>query len=177
MLYWDNGCESTFTLNCVQYWYADSDSCIFYRMNTHETGRTFGPETERTVRMPMLRPLFVVFYIYSAWALLAVMTGSLNESPKRIARKGRIKWIACQKLAILRFDNLTFVTFKPTDIWWNSWDVSTTFGFRFVSRCRQWEHDCHSRPDAKGRWATWGAMWTAIEDDQDDQAWAIFPNI
>eukprot|EP00438_Fugacium_kawagutii_P001464 Skav211881 [mRNA] locus=scaffold1431:435817:451430:+ [translate_table: standard] len=26
-------------------------------------------------RMPMLRPLFVVFYIYSAWALLAVMTG------------------------------------------------------------------------------------------------------
>ena len=27
------------------------------------------------LRMPMLRPLFVVFYIYSAWALLAVMTG------------------------------------------------------------------------------------------------------
>jgi len=30
--------------------------------------------------MPMLRPLFVVFYIYSAWALLAVMTGVVSEN-------------------------------------------------------------------------------------------------
>lgn len=28
----------------------------------------------------MLRPLFVVFYIYSAWALLAVMTGASFDS-------------------------------------------------------------------------------------------------
>lgn len=29
---------------------------------------------------PMLRPLFVLFYIYSAWALLAVMTGVVSEN-------------------------------------------------------------------------------------------------
>ncbi|CAE7256808.1 Catsper1, partial [Symbiodinium sp. CCMP2456] len=30
--------------------------------------------------MPFLQPLFVVFYIYSAWALLAVMTGVVSEN-------------------------------------------------------------------------------------------------
>eukprot|EP00933_Yihiella_yeosuensis_P042782 TRINITY_DN37453_c0_g1_i1.p1 TRINITY_DN37453_c0_g1~~TRINITY_DN37453_c0_g1_i1.p1 ORF type:complete len:631 (+),score=111.32 TRINITY_DN37453_c0_g1_i1:154-2046(+) len=30
--------------------------------------------------IPVLRPLFVVFYIYSAWALLAVMTGVVSEN-------------------------------------------------------------------------------------------------
>merc|ERR1719311_987009 len=30
--------------------------------------------------LPVLRPLFVLFYIYSAWALLAVMTGVVSEN-------------------------------------------------------------------------------------------------
>merc|ERR1719471_1982890 len=30
--------------------------------------------------MPWLKPLFVVFYVYSAWALLAVMTGVVSEN-------------------------------------------------------------------------------------------------
>merc|ERR1712151_1420758 len=30
--------------------------------------------------MPYLRPLFVLFYVYSAWALLAVMTGVVSEN-------------------------------------------------------------------------------------------------
>eukprot|EP00927_Polykrikos_kofoidii_P031842 TRINITY_DN27285_c0_g1_i2.p1 TRINITY_DN27285_c0_g1~~TRINITY_DN27285_c0_g1_i2.p1 ORF type:complete len:589 (-),score=114.37 TRINITY_DN27285_c0_g1_i2:124-1890(-) len=30
--------------------------------------------------MPVLRPLFVTFYVYSAWALLAVMTGVVSEN-------------------------------------------------------------------------------------------------
>lgn len=30
--------------------------------------------------MPLLKPLFVVFYMYSAWALLAVMTGVVSEN-------------------------------------------------------------------------------------------------
>merc|ERR1712113_810504 len=30
--------------------------------------------------MPILRPLFVLFYVYSAWALLAVMTGVVSEN-------------------------------------------------------------------------------------------------
>lgn len=30
--------------------------------------------------MPVLRPLFVLFYVYSAWALLAVMTGVVSEN-------------------------------------------------------------------------------------------------
>lgn len=30
--------------------------------------------------MPVLKPLFVLFYIYSAWALLAVMTGVVSEN-------------------------------------------------------------------------------------------------
>lgn len=30
--------------------------------------------------MPFLRPLFVLFYVYSAWALLAVMTGVVSEN-------------------------------------------------------------------------------------------------
>jgi len=30
--------------------------------------------------MPLLRPCFVLFYIYSAWALLAVMTGVVSEN-------------------------------------------------------------------------------------------------
>merc|ERR1719181_490834 len=29
---------------------------------------------------PALQPLFVLFYIYSAWALLAVMTGVVSEN-------------------------------------------------------------------------------------------------
>merc|ERR1719287_17002 len=29
---------------------------------------------------PVLQPLFVLFYIYSAWALLAVMTGVVSEN-------------------------------------------------------------------------------------------------
>merc|ERR1711972_79364 len=30
--------------------------------------------------MPLLKPMFVVFYVYSAWALLAVMTGVVSEN-------------------------------------------------------------------------------------------------
>merc|ERR1719296_291118 len=30
--------------------------------------------------VPLLRPVFVLFYIYSAWALLAVMTGVVSEN-------------------------------------------------------------------------------------------------
>jgi len=30
--------------------------------------------------MPLLRPLFVLFYVYSAWALVAVMTGVVSEN-------------------------------------------------------------------------------------------------
>merc|ERR1712190_667205 len=32
------------------------------------------------LEMPILRPLFVLFYVYSAWALLAVMTGVVSEN-------------------------------------------------------------------------------------------------
>merc|ERR1719401_1475064 len=31
-------------------------------------------------KMPVLKPMFVVFYVYSAWALLAVMTGVVSEN-------------------------------------------------------------------------------------------------
>jgi len=31
-------------------------------------------------QMPILKPMFVVFYVYSAWALLAVMTGVVSEN-------------------------------------------------------------------------------------------------
>merc|ERR1719456_1456181 len=30
--------------------------------------------------MPILKPLFVLFYVYSGWALLAVMTGVVSEN-------------------------------------------------------------------------------------------------
>merc|ERR1719482_49274 len=30
--------------------------------------------------VPFLRPCFVLFYVYSAWALLAVMTGVVSEN-------------------------------------------------------------------------------------------------
>merc|ERR1711879_241624 len=30
--------------------------------------------------IPPLKPIFVVFYVYSAWALLAVMTGVVSEN-------------------------------------------------------------------------------------------------
>jgi len=30
--------------------------------------------------MPVLKPMFVIFYVYSAWALLAVMTGVVSEN-------------------------------------------------------------------------------------------------
>merc|ERR1719276_53606 len=32
------------------------------------------------VDLPALRPFFVLFYVYSAWALLAVMTGVVSEN-------------------------------------------------------------------------------------------------
>ena len=66
----------------------------------------------------MLRPLFVVFYIYSAWALLAVMTGPSNEQAKRIARQNQLNCVSENGYCTLTFHNLTFVhiTFKTFDV-------------------------------------------------------------
>lgn len=64
---------------------------------------------------PALRPLFVLFYIYSAWALLAVMTGVVSENLMTIREQSAREEEAKEVARKLNITNTLFDLFASCD--------------------------------------------------------------
>merc|ERR1719436_1248771 len=67
-------------------------------------------------QMPMLKPVFVLFYVYSAWALLAVMTGVVSENMIAIREQLNKEDAQREEMRKTLITNMLIELFRAADV-------------------------------------------------------------